>query len=116
MLLVIVAANSTNAASQNLRFQFVNLGKGRVPLTIGGGALSASNNVVFLKYLTGKAPGDAESFQWVNLMRGDSMLTSLVNHRYLGAKPNAPGPVTVFCNGPSPDCEGGACFKWKVVE
>jgi hypothetical protein len=59
---------------------------------------------------------DAEKFQWVNLMRGDTMLMSLTNHRYLATTPNSPGPVTVSATGPRPDRRGGACFKWKTVE
>jgi xylan 1,4-beta-xylosidase len=66
--------------------------------------------------LAGKAPGDAESFQWINLMCGDTMLMSLTNHRYLATKPNNPGPVTVSATGPRPDRMDGACFKWKAVE
>ena len=54
---------------------------------------------VVLKDLAGAKPGDAESFQWVNLMRGDTMLMSLTNHRYLATKPNSPGPVTVNALG-----------------
>jgi hypothetical protein len=69
-----------------------------------------------LKDLAGKIPGEAESFQWVNLMRGDTMLMSLVNHRYLAAKPNEPGPVTANATGPNPARKGGAEFKWKAVE
>ena len=69
-----------------------------------------------MKDLAGKAPGDAESFQWINLMRGDTMLMSLVNHRYLASKPNAPGPVTATATGPSPARKGGAEFRWKIVE
>jgi hypothetical protein len=49
-------------------------------------------------------------------MRGDTMLMSLVNHRYLATRPNEPGPVTVSATGPRPDRKGGACFKWKAVE
>ena len=69
-----------------------------------------------MKDLAGKAPRQAESFQWVNLMRGDTMLMSLANHRYLAAKPNEPGPVTVTATGPRPARQGGECLKWKTVE
>jgi hypothetical protein len=41
---------------------------------------------------------------------------SLVNHRYLASKPNAPGPVTATATGPSPARKGGAEFRWKIVE
>jgi hypothetical protein len=115
--LVNVAANDPRAAARNVQFQVVDLGNGRVALKAANGRfVSAASDRVALKDLAGKAPGDAESFQWVNLMRGDTMLMSLTNHRYLATKPNSPGPVTVSATGPSPDRKGGACFKWKAVE
>ena len=49
-------------------------------------------------------------------MRGDTLLMSLTNHRYLATKPNEPGPVTVTATGPRPARKGGAEFKWKAVE
>jgi len=49
-------------------------------------------------------------------MRGDTMLMSLVNHRYLATKPNVPGSVAATATGPSPTRKGGAEFKWKTVE
>jgi xylan 1,4-beta-xylosidase len=116
-VLVNVAANTVGAIPQNAKFQVVDLGLGRVALkTANGRFVSATGDEVSLKDLAGKAPGDAESFQWVNLMRGDTMLMSLTNHRYLATQPNNPGPVTVTAVGPRPDRKGGACFKWKAVE
>jgi len=115
--LVNVAADANAAATKNAQFQVVDLGKGRVALkTADGRFVSASEDGVSLKDLAGKRPGNAESFQWINLMRGDTMLMSLVNHRYLATRPNNPGPVTVSATGPRPDRKGGACFKWKTVE
>ena len=115
--LINVAAGSTNVVSQDTEFQVVDLGKGRVALKAANGRfVSAAGEGVSLKDLAGKAPGEAESFQWVNLMRGDTMLMSLVNHRYLATKPNAPGPVTVSGTGPRPDRKDCACFKWKAIE
>jgi hypothetical protein len=117
MSLVNVAANAPGAVAQNMQFQVVDLGLGRVAFKAANGRfVSASADGVSLKDLAGKTPGDAESFQWINLMRGDTMLMSLVNHRYLATKPNEPGPVTVSATGPRPDRKGGACFKWKAVE
>jgi hypothetical protein len=117
MSLINVAADSASAIPQNAKFNVIDLGKGRVALKAASGRLfSAGNDGVSLKDLAGKTPGDAESFQWVNLMRGDTMLMSLLNHRYLATKPNEPGPVTVSATGPRPDRKGGACFKWKAVE
>jgi hypothetical protein len=117
MSLINVAADAPGVVAQNVQFQVLGLGKGRVALKAANGRfVSAAGDGVSLKDLGAKTPGDAESFQWVNLMRGDTMLMSLTNHRYLATKPNNPGPVTVTAAGPQPDRKGGACFKWKAVE
>ena len=55
--------------------------------------------------------GPAESFQWINLMRCDTALMSLVNHRYLATKPNEPGQATANATDPSPARKNGVCFK-----
>lgn len=115
--LVNIKSDEPSAAGQSTRFQVVDLGKGRIALqTSSGRFVSAGTDGVVLKDLTGTAPTDAESFQWVNLMRGDTMLMSLVNHRYLTTDPNKPGPVMATATGPRPDRKDGACFKWKTVE
>ena len=117
MSLVNVAADASGSAARNIRFKVVDLGKGRAALKAGNGRfVSAAGESVVLKDLAGKAPGDPESFQWINLMRGDTMLMSLTNHRYLATKPNNPGPVTVSATGPRPDRKDGACFKWKEAK
>src|SRR6185369_13210438 len=101
--LVNVSASSTNNTGPNAQFKVVDLGKGLVALkSVNGGFVSVAEERVTIKELTGKSPGEPESFQWINLMRGDTMLMSLVNHRYLATKPNTPGPVTVTALGPSP--------------
>jgi hypothetical protein len=117
-LLVNVAADSAEAQTPNVRFQVVDLGKGRVALKTANGRFvsAAEEGNVTLKDLAGKVPGDAESFQWVNLMRGDTMFMSLTNHRYLTTKPNEPGLVTATASGPSPARKKGECFKWKTVD
>ena len=82
--LVNVSADSTNFVAKNTRFQVIDLGKGRVALKASNGrSASADQEAVVLKDLAGNNPSDAESFQWVNLMHGDTMFMSLVNHRYL---------------------------------
>ena len=117
MTLVNVPADGPTAADRNFQFQVVDLGKGRVALkTINGRFVSVGDSGIGLKELAGVPPGNAESFQWVNLMRGDMMLMSLTNHRYLATDPNSPGPVTANATGPRPDRKDGACFKWKIVE
>ncbi len=107
---------SSNTVAPDARFHVVDLGKGRVALrTAHGDFLSDAKETVTLKDLAGQPPGDAESFQWINLMRGDTMLMSLINHRYLATRPNEPGTVAVSAAGPRPDRKGGACFRWMEV-
>ncbi len=101
----------------NAKFQVIDLGLGRVALkTANGRVVSVNNEKAILKNLGNAKPGEVETFQWVNLMRGDTMLMSLTNHRYLATKPNEPGPVTATATGPNPARKGGACFKWRAVE
>jgi xylan 1,4-beta-xylosidase len=115
--LVSIPADAAATAGRNSRFQVIDLGKGRVALKAANDRfVSASEEAVTLKDLAEKDPGDAESFQWVNLMRGDALLMSLTNHRYLTTRPNNPGPVTVTATGPTPARRGGECFKWTAVE
>jgi xylan 1,4-beta-xylosidase len=115
--LVNVAAGSGGPVPPNARFQIIDLGKGRVALKAADGRfVSADQESAIMKDLASQAPGEPESFQWVNLMRGDTMLMSLVNHRCLATKPNEPGLVTVTATGPRPARKGGECFKWKTVE
>jgi hypothetical protein len=117
MALVSVPSDSPVASTPATCFQVTDLGKGRVALKAGDGRfVSAGERGAILKDLAGIPPGQAESFQWVNLMRGDTMLMSLTNHRYLATQPNTPGPVAVSAAGPRPDRKDGACFRWKVVE
>jgi hypothetical protein len=115
--LVNVAADAAGAVPQSAKFQVIDVGLGRVALRASNGRfVSADGEAVTLRELAGGSPGKAESFQWVNLMRGDTMLMSLTNHRYLATKPNTPGPVTITALGPTPARKQGECFKWKAVE
>jgi xylan 1,4-beta-xylosidase len=115
--LVNIAPDTAGAVPQNANFQVVDLGKGRVALKAANGRfVSAAAEAAVLQDLAGKNPGTAESFQWVNLMRGDTLLMSLKNHRYLATQPSAPGTVTVSATGPTAARKGGECFKWQTVE
>jgi hypothetical protein len=111
-VLVNVPGDSDAAKTTHVRFEVVDLGKGRVALKVASGRfVSGAENGATLKNLAGRKPGDAEAFQWVNLMRGDTMFMSLTNHRYLTTKPNHPGLVTVTASGPTPARKSGECFK-----
>ncbi|MHB8861153.1 MAG: family 43 glycosylhydrolase [Pirellulaceae bacterium] len=99
----------------NAKFEVMDLGLGRVALKSSNGkvvSVSSPERVV-LEEIGEAEPGEAKTFQWINLMRGDTMLMSLTNHRYLATKPNSPGAVTATATGPSPARKGGACFKWQ---
>ncbi len=116
-VLVSIAPDTAGAVPQNANFQVVDLGKGRVALKAANGRfVSAAAEAAVLQDLAGKNPGTAESFQWVNLMRGDTLLMSLKNHRYLATQPSAPGTVTVSATGPTAARKGGECFKWQKGE
>ena len=115
--LVNVGALANKGVPEHARFQVIDLSLGRVALKASDGRyVSAVAGEARLKALGGAAPGESESFQWISLMRGDTMLMSLVDHRYLATKPGEPGPVTVTATGPQPARKGGACFKWTPVE
>jgi xylan 1,4-beta-xylosidase len=116
-VLVNGVADPNKPAGQDAKFQVIDLGLGRVALkATNGKVVSAGESGVLLKDLAGTKPGTAESFQWVSLMRGDTMLMSLTNHRYLATQPNSPGPVTANALGPAAARKSGAEFKWKMVE
>ena len=108
--------NVTEAEGENGRFQVIDLGLGRVAFKASNGRfVSAAEDGVTLKDLAGNKPGDSETFQWINLMRGDTAFMSLVNHRYLATQPNAPGQVMATATDITPARKGGVCFKWQIV-
>ncbi len=115
--LLVSAKTVIGVVEENARFQVVDLGLGRIAFkTSNGRFVSAGEDGVTLKDLAGQKPGDAESFQWINLMRGDTAFMSLVNHRYLATKPLELGPVTATATDVTPARKGGVCFKWKALE
>jgi xylan 1,4-beta-xylosidase len=107
---------SVSGAEKATPFRVVDRGRGRIALqtkdgkyvSIGGEGKSGEITVK-----SGK-PGDAETFQWVDLHRGDTLFLSLATHRYLVA-PKDPGAVAADHPGPSPDRKDGSCFAWKSV-
>jgi len=119
MILQSVNGASPNAGTPNIRFKVIDCGTGRVALQATNGrfvSVAADGGSVALKEAKASDLTDAEKFQWVNLMRGDTMLMSLTNHRYLATQPNNPGPVTANALGPTAARKSGAEFKWKAVE
>ncbi len=119
MILQSVSGASPHAGTPNIRFKVIDCGTGRVALQATNGrfvSVAADGGSVVIKEAKASDLTDAEKFQWVNLMRGDTMLMSLTNHRYLAIKPNSPGPVMVNALGATAARKSGAEFKWKAVE
>jgi hypothetical protein len=111
-VLALVDGRLHAAASAPTAFKVVDRGRGRIALqTASGQYLSAG--VIGIGVTSAQA-GDAETFQWVDLQRGDTLLLSLTTHRYVVA-PKTPGPVTADHPGPAPDRKDGSCFQWKVA-
>jgi beta-xylosidase len=97
-------------------FRVVDRGRGRIALRTARGqyvSVGGSGKAGEVTLMSGK-PGDAETFQWVDLQRGETLLLSLATHRYIVA-PRTPGAVAADHPGPEPDRRDGSCFSWKAV-
>ncbi len=107
---------SMAGAGKATAFRVVDRGRGRVALQTADGRFISVTGAGKAGEVTVKSgrPGEAETFQWVDLHRGDTLLLSLATHRYLAA-PKDPGPVAAGHPGPAPDRKDGACFTWKAV-
>jgi len=79
-----------------------------------GPAFRLEDGQEFTAKVVKTSPGDAETFQWVDLQRGDTLLLSLVTNRYIVAAAG-PGPVAADHAGPAPDRKDGSCFEWRIV-
>ena len=107
---------SVSGAGKGTAFRVVDRGKGRIALrtkdgkyvSVGGEGKTGEVTVKSVK------PGDAETFQWVDLQRGDTLFLSLATHRYIVA-PKDSGAVAANHPGPAPDRKDGSCFAWKSV-
>ena len=100
------------ASDTKTRFHIVDRGPGRVALRTTDGFISVSDTgEAIIKKVS---PDLAETFQWVDMQRGDIMLLSLVTNRYLQIKPNSAEPASANLPGPRPDRLDGSCFKWKL--
>lgn len=106
------------ASSPSTRFRVLDRKLGRIALQpeSGGGfvSVSASGDAGEVKLQPGE-PGDAETFQWEDLQRGDILLLSLATHRYVRADPDNAGSVSANHPGPRPDRKDGSCFSWKTI-
>lgn len=99
-----------------VKFKVVDRRRGRIALQAPGGGFVSVGGAGKQGEVTVKpgVPGDAETFQWVDMQRGDLALLSLATHRYLLA-PRQPAAVSADHAGPQPDRKDGSCFVWKVA-
>lgn len=114
-----VPADSRFAEGQRTHFSVLDRGNGRVALqsVTTGGFVSVKGNAGLAEVRIEKNDlAEASSFQWQPMINGDIMLLSLVNHRYLKVDPDAGSLCSADARGARPDHQGGACFKWRLVE
>jgi hypothetical protein len=97
------------------RFAVVDRGLGRVALRAGNRFLSVtpSSDSTSTLALRATAPGDGETFQWMETLYGDLMLMSLATHRYLRLEPD--GRVSSDSRGAEPDPNAGTALRWRPV-
>lgn len=92
-------------------FRVVDRGRGRVTLQAGGEYLSVTPQGA-LRLKAGSA-GDTETFQWIDLQRGDVLLLSLATNRYVIAPVDGGEPRGDHA-GPAPNRRDGSCFRWEA--
>lgn len=97
------------------RFTVVDRGLGRVALRVGTRHLSVapitdSTSAVSLR---AGAPGDGQTFQWMETPYGALLLMSLATHRYL--RVDAGGRLGGDGRGAEPDPDDGTALRWQVA-
>ena len=97
------------------RFAVVDRGPGRVALRAGSRHLSVTpqSDGTSAVALRAGAPGDGETFQWMESLYGDLLLMSLATHRYLRVEPD--GRVTSDSRGAEPDPNDGTALRWRLA-
>lgn len=112
-ILSVAPAGSPVAESAAARFSVVDRGLGRVALRVGNRYISvAPPGAPGQVTLRACAPGEAETFQWIETPTGDLILLSLATHRYLqGASGRS--AVSADQPGPHPARMDGVCLRWS---
>lgn len=95
------------------RFTVVDRTLGRVALRSGTRYVSVSrtSDSTSTVRLYDGAPGENETFQWMETLYGDIALMSLATHRYLFLETD--GRVTASSRGPEPDPTDGTALRWR---
>jgi hypothetical protein len=110
-----VSAHNQLARSTASYFRVVDKGNGRIALQseVDGWyvAVSGLGGMSEVR-LEQHDKGDASTFQWEDMQRGDLMLMSLKTHRYLTVDPHAGSLCSADSPGTRPDRKDGSCFLW----
>ena len=92
-------------------FTVVNRGLGRVALRTKDGFVSVdANREVSLR---AGAPGQSETFQWMETFDGELILMSLATNRFLRISPSD-AKILADSAGPRPDARDGVRFAWRA--
>jgi beta-xylosidase len=114
-----VDPGSNFAEANESHFRVLDRGNGRVALQSvkTGGYVTVKGNAGLAEVrIEAEDKGNASTFQWQDMLKGDLMLLSLYNHRYLFADPNAGSLCSADARGAQPDRKGGACFSWEIIK
>jgi len=114
-----VSASSPLAKGIACRFKVIDRGNGRIALQslVDNGFVTITGLGLMGEVRIEKQDmGDASTFQWQDMSRGDLMLMSLKTHRYLFVDPNAQSLSSSDSPGTRPDRKDGSCFKWEIVK
>jgi hypothetical protein len=113
-----VEINSNFARGNASHFKVIDKGNGRIALqSLASGGFVTVKGVAGLAEVRIEAEekGDASVFQWEDMLKGDLMLMSLYNHRYLSVDPFARSLCYANATNTQPDRKDGACFVWEIV-
>ncbi|HEX9653578.1 MAG TPA: glycoside hydrolase 43 family protein [bacterium] len=113
-----VAFSSRFAEGTATHFRVLDRGNGRIALqsVVDGGFVTVIGAGEMAEVRIEKEDkGDASTFQWQDMLRGDLMLMSLKTHRYLYADPFAESLCSADAAGAKSDRKGGECFAWDLT-
>jgi hypothetical protein len=100
----------TGASSEKL--QVIDRKLGRVALKRADGLLLTVNSTGEATFEKEKS-GDSQTFQWMEVPRGDLLLMSLANNRYLTL--STEGTLRADARGAQSNRKNGASFNWTVT-
>jgi xylan 1,4-beta-xylosidase len=113
-----VADDSKFAERNAAHFRILDRGNGRVALQslVTGGYVTVKGDAGLAEVrIESEDHGEASTFQWLDMLKGDIMLLSLYSHRYLTVDPNAGSLCSADSPGARPDRRDGSCFTWDFV-